>query len=635
MRRFVSEDTGVAVPKAEFGQGCLGRPVIAAGVDGAGRERVAGSVLTAGADGASRGRQAGSVLVAGVDEAGRGCLAGPVVAAAVVLHPGRPVDGLSDSKRLSPARRKRLATLIRRRARAFAVALATPREIDDLNILQATLRAMERAVRGLRIEPDLVQVDGNQAPRLKGDGPAVQPAVQTVVGGDRLVPAISAASILAKVYRDRLMGFWHAPPSRLRIQRQQGLSHTRALGRAGQAGPLRDPPAQFRAGAPQLARCAEYSMSGFVHLSVHSEYSLADGIVRVPELAATARAQGMPAVALTDLMNVFAMVKFYRAAIGQGLKPLIGAEIRVAESPQDAVATRLTLLCANAGGFQNLSRLLSLAYSGRQGRGEVLVLKRWLEPESLEGLIALSGGQFGEIGRTLLGTRPERAADVLAGWLERFPGCFYLELHRVGWPEEGEYLDECVRLAATHGVPVVATNPVRFLHPDNQREDEPNDFEAHEVRVCIQQGKTLRDPRRSRDYTRQQYLKSSAEMEELFGDLPEALSNSVEIARRCSFELELGRPCLPDFEVPGGQSAADHLRAMALRGLGKRGVSRAANGSDRASESTKVNEPPQSSESGAANGSGKANGSIPFSDYEARLASELDVICEMASRGTS
>ena len=147
----------------------------------------------------------GTGVVAGVDEAGRGCLAGPVVAAAVVLHSDRPITGLRDSKLLGHSRRRRLAKSIRRRARAFAVALAAPREIDDVNILQASLRAMERAVRRLSIHPDLVQVDGNQVPRFNGGGPAVQ----AVVGGDRLVPAISAASILAKVYRDRLMGLWH------------------------------------------------------------------------------------------------------------------------------------------------------------------------------------------------------------------------------------------------------------------------------------------------------------------------------------------------------------------------------------------------------------------------------------------
>ena len=207
-------------------------------------------------------------------------------------------------------------------------------------------------------------------------------------------------------------------------------------------------------------------MSRFVHLSVHSEYSLVDGIVRVPQLAEAVRAKGMSAVALTDHMNVFGMVKFHKAAAGHGVKPLIGTEIRVAETLQGTAPTRLTLLCANMIGFRNLNRLLSLAYSHRQGRGEVLVLKRWLETDSLDGLIALSGGQYGEVGRTLLGTRPERAAAVLDEWLIRFPQRFYLELHRVGWPEESDYLDEAVRLAATHGAPVVATNPVRFLNPD-------------------------------------------------------------------------------------------------------------------------------------------------------------------------
>ena len=148
----------------------------------------------------------GKAVVAGVDEAGRGCLAGPVVAAAVVLHPDRPISGLRDSKLLSHARRKRLAEAIRKRAQGYAVALAGPEEIDHLNILQASLRAMERAVSGLRLQPQLVRVDGAQVPRFEGSQGF---EAEAVVGGDRIVPAISAASILAKVYRDRLMGLWH------------------------------------------------------------------------------------------------------------------------------------------------------------------------------------------------------------------------------------------------------------------------------------------------------------------------------------------------------------------------------------------------------------------------------------------
>ena len=349
-------------------------------------------------------------------------------------------------------------------------------------------------------------------------------------------------------------------------------------------------------------------MSRFVHLTVHSEFSLVDGLLRVDKLAEFVRKHRMPAVALTDHMNVFAMVKFYKAVVARGIKPVIGAEIRIGETPQDSAATRMTLLCANAVGFRNLSRLLSLAYSHRHGRHEVVVLKHWLEPDALEGLIALSGGQFGEVGRTLLGAKPERAAEVLDDWSSRFPQRFYLELHRVGWSEESDYLARVLQLAAARKVPVVATNHVRFLEPQiglsgDGEDRDISDFEAHEARVCIQQGKTLNDPGRPRAYTEQQYFKSADEMEALFSDLPEALRNSVEIARRCSFEVQLGRSCMPEFQVPSGQSAAAYLEDMTLRGLAKRGL-------------TPETQRP-----------------VPFSAYRERLEGELGVICEMGFEG--
>ena len=336
-------------------------------------------------------------------------------------------------------------------------------------------------------------------------------------------------------------------------------------------------------------------MSRFVHLTVHSEYSLVDGVVRIPALVERVRGMRMPAVALTDHANVFALVKFYKAAAQRRIKPVVGADIWIGESPDDAAPTRMTLLCADAAGFGNLSRLLTSAYSHGQWRGRVLVLKQWLEPDALQGLIALSGGQFGEVGRTLLGAKPERAAGVLDEWLERFPERFYLELHRVGRAEEHDYLEQAVRLAGARRVPVVATNDVRFL--------DRSDFEAHEARVCIQQGRVLDDAERPRDYTEDQYLKSPAEMEELFGDLPEALLNSVEIARRCSFELELGRLCLPEFQVPEEQKATVFLRERALQGLKEREITR--DGSQ----------------------------PIPFDKYAQRLDDELGVICEMGFEG--
>ena len=336
-------------------------------------------------------------------------------------------------------------------------------------------------------------------------------------------------------------------------------------------------------------------MSRFVHLTVHSEYSLVDGVVRIPALVERVRGMRMPAVALTDHANVFALVKFYKAAAQRRIKPVVGADIWIGESPDDAAPTRMTLLCADAAGFGNLSRLLTSAYSHGQWRGRVLVLKQWLEPDALQGLIALSGGQFGEVGRTLLGAKPERAAGVLDEWLERFPERFYLELHRVGRAEEHDYLEQAVRLAGARRVPVVATNDVRFL--------DRSDFEAHEARVCIRQGRVLDDAERPRDYTEDQYLKSPAEMEELFGDLPEALLNSVEIARRCSFELELGRLCLPEFQVPEEQKATVFLRERALQGLKEREITR--DGSQ----------------------------PIPFDKYAQRLDDELGVICEMGFEG--
>ncbi len=332
-------------------------------------------------------------------------------------------------------------------------------------------------------------------------------------------------------------------------------------------------------------------MSGFVHLTVHSEYSLVDSVVRVPRLLERVQEMGMPAIALTDQSNVFAMVKFYRAAVRLGIKPVLGADVWIAESLDDREPTRLTLLCVDALGFKNLSRLLTLGFADGQHHGRALVLKQWLDPDTLQGLIALSGGQFGEIGRTLLSSKPGRAQGVLQYWLERFADRFYLELHRVGRADENDHVSRAVSLASEACVPVVATNDVRFL--------EHTDFEAHETRICIQQGHTLNDPARPRDYTEHQYLKSPAELAELFSDLPEALTNTVEIAKRCSFELELGQPCLPEFQVPDGKAAAAYLNEQAHAGLKSRYL----------------------------------GGPVESNAYGERLNQELGVICEMGFEG--
>ncbi|WP_297528988.1 DNA polymerase III subunit alpha [Thiohalobacter sp.] len=299
----------------------------------------------------------------------------------------------------------------------------------------------------------------------------------------------------------------------------------------------------------------------FVHLRLHTEYSLVDGIVRIKPLVQAAAAAGMPAVAVTDQNNLFALVKFYRAAMAAGIKPIVGVDLQVQDPRAGEDPGALVLLCQNRQGYLNLSRLVSRAYTEGQQRGVPVIDKAWLEGAT-EGLIALSGGREGSVGRALLGGREAEAADLLADWQRLFPDRFYLELQRTGREGEEDYLHAAVALAAAQGVPVVATNDVRFLRPE--------EFEAHEVRVCIHDGRTLDDPRRPKRYSPQQYLRSPEEMAELFADIPEALANSVEIARRCNLELTLGTYYLPNFEIPAGLTMDEYFRQQAKEGLERR-----------------------------------------------------------------
>ncbi|MDQ2696621.1 MAG: DNA polymerase III subunit alpha, partial [Pseudomonadota bacterium] len=308
----------------------------------------------------------------------------------------------------------------------------------------------------------------------------------------------------------------------------------------------------------------------FVHLHLHSEYSLVDGLIRVKPLVKAVAAAGMPAVAVTDAGNLFAMIKFYKAALAAGIKPIVGVDLWVQRDPREAL-TRLLLLCQNLTGYRNLTCLLSRAYLEGQGRGVPAVDAGWLEGAG-DGLIALSGGREGDVGRALLNGHPEQARACLDQWRRLFPDRFYLELTRAGRPGDEEHVQAAVELALDTDTPVVATNDVRFLRRD--------DFEAHEARVCIHEGRTLADPRRPRHYSEDQYLRTPAEMAGLFADLPEALANSVGIARRCNLQLRLGKNYLPDFPVPAGVSDADHFDQCARQGL-KRRLARLAEGIDR------------------------------------------------------
>ena len=299
----------------------------------------------------------------------------------------------------------------------------------------------------------------------------------------------------------------------------------------------------------------------FIHLRLHSEYSLVDGIVRIKPLIASLVEQGVPAVAVTDQSNLFAMVKFYRAASGAGLKPIIGVDAWLHNEGDAKPPFRLLLLVQNETGYRNLTRLVSRAYQQGQHLGRPMLERAWLE-EAADGLIALSGGRDGDVGRALLSGQQAEAEQLLAGWQQLFGDRYYLELIRTGRSSEEEMLHLSIELAGRHQVAVVATNDVRFLSQD--------DFEAHETRVCIHDGRTLDDPRRPRNYSDQQYLRSEEEMCELFADIPEALQNSVEIAKRCTLELTLDVPYLPDYPLPEGMTIDEVLAGDSRRGLEER-----------------------------------------------------------------
>ncbi len=297
----------------------------------------------------------------------------------------------------------------------------------------------------------------------------------------------------------------------------------------------------------------------FVHLRVHTEYSLADGLIRIPGLVEQVREQGMPAVALTDQSNLFALVRFYKAALGAGIKPIIGVDAWI-ESPEDPDnPARMVLLCQDNTGYGNLTRLVSRAYLEGQHKGRAVIARDWLDAESCTGLIALSGGRAGDVGQALAAGKPGRARAIVDHWVGLFPGRYYLELQRTGRPGEEDYLHAAVELAAERELPVVATNDVRFLQAE--------DFDAHEVRTCIHDSRVLADPRRPKRYSEQQYLRSPEEMAELFADIPEALENSVEIARRCNVTLTLGKNFLPQFPIPEGMTEQEYFKQEAWKGL--------------------------------------------------------------------
>jgi len=299
----------------------------------------------------------------------------------------------------------------------------------------------------------------------------------------------------------------------------------------------------------------------FIHLRLHTEYSLVDGIVRIKPLMKTLSDRNAPAVALTDQSNLFAMVKFYRAAMSAGIKPIIGVDIWVRPAVENEMPSRMVLLCQNNEGYLNITQLISRAYLDGQHGGIPMIEVDWLR-ELNQGIIVLSGGREGDVGRALLSGNQMMAEELLKAWQNIFPNRFYLELQRTGREGEEEYLHAAVSLAIASNTPVVATNDVRFL--------EQGDFDSHEVRVCIHDGRTLDDPRRQKLYNDQQYLRTEEEMCELFADIPEALQNSVEIAQRCNLNVRLGESFLPNFPIPEGDTIESYFIRVSKEGLDKR-----------------------------------------------------------------
>ena len=298
----------------------------------------------------------------------------------------------------------------------------------------------------------------------------------------------------------------------------------------------------------------------FAHLHLHSEYSLVDSTIRIKQLVAACVRTGMPAVALTDENNLFGLVKFYKQCTAAGIKPIAGCDIWVS-SPDDPRPWRLTLMCQDRDGYLNLSRLVSRAWREGQGTGRALVDFTWMHPESVRGLIAVAGRES-ELARVALGAGLPAAGVRLETLRRLFPDRLYLELTRTGRQHEEDWVRAAMALAGDYELPVIASNDVRFLEREG--------FESHEARTCINQGRVLADPKRPHDYSEEQYFKSAEEMEALFADIPEALENTVELAKRCNLELTFGEYFLPNFPVPEGHTLDTFIRAKAQAGLEER-----------------------------------------------------------------
>ena len=306
------------------------------------------------------------------------------------------------------------------------------------------------------------------------------------------------------------------------------------------------------------------SQPHFIHLRMHSEFSVSDGIVRIGEAISAAKADGQGALALTDLGNVFGLIKFYKKALAEGVKPIMGADVWIANPDAPAAPTRMLLLIQNRAGYLRLCDLLSRAYMQKDRVTHGQLQASWLLDEAAanHGLIALSGAHLGDVGELLLKEKTDEAAARVLEWRAAFHNHYYLEVQRLDTRESTQQTLLAAQLAADTGTPLVATHAIEFLTEDDHR--------AHEARVCISQGEILSNPRREAAFNPCQYLMTTAEMATRFEDLPSALANSVAIAQMCNLTLDLGKPQLPDFPTPNGETIAEYTRILSHEGLERR-----------------------------------------------------------------
>ncbi|HYD95661.1 MAG TPA: DNA polymerase III subunit alpha [Noviherbaspirillum sp.] len=300
----------------------------------------------------------------------------------------------------------------------------------------------------------------------------------------------------------------------------------------------------------------------FTHLRLHSEYSIVDGLVRIDDVVKAAAKDGQAAMAITDLANLFGMVKFYKAARGKGIKAIAGCDVWITNDDDRDKPSRLLLLCKNRNGYLQLCELLTKAWLTNVHRGRAEIRAEWLAGGQASELIALSGAHSGDVGMAIDNGNPAAAERCAERWAALFPNHFYIEVQRYGQPNMENHVRQAVAIAAKLKLPVVATHPIQFL----TREE----FIAHEARTCIAEGEILANPRRVKRFNDNQCFRTQAEMAEAFADMPAALQNSVEIAKRCNLQLELGKPKLPLFPTPDGMSLDDFLVQEAKAGLEER-----------------------------------------------------------------